>query len=121
MLEYWASYLYRGNLDMDAMSYLCFFMLSEVKKHSEYCGGWSLVMRLPSAKDYTLPRVQRLLADSGIMANFPESMTRILSTIANFSVTDEWVQEKLQEFSRNVMAVRESERQARTQRDKIKW
>jgi len=36
-------------------------------------------------------------------------------------VTDEWVQEKLQEFSRNVMAVRESERQARTQRDKIKW
>jgi hypothetical protein len=120
MFEYWASYLYRSNLDIDVMSYLASFMLRESKKTSEYCGGYSLVRKIP-AKDYKGPLVSRVFDENRILADFPDSVTRILSVVADLNVSDEWIKGKLEEFSQHVMSIRESERHAKETRNKINW
>lgn len=120
MFEYWASYLYRPNLDIDVMSYLAFFMLREAKKASEFCGGYSLVRKMPS-KDYKGPLVSRFLDENQILADFPDSVTRILSVVTDLSVPDQWVGDKLKEFSDHVLAIREAERQSKKMRESIRW
>jgi 20S proteasome alpha/beta subunit len=120
MFEYWAAYLYRSNLDIDAMSYLAGFILREAKKSSEYCGGYSLMRKVP-AGEYKGPLIGRLFDENRIMADFPDSVTRILSVVANLDVSDEWVKTKLEEFSNRVMAIRQAERQAKEMRLRIVW
>jgi 20S proteasome alpha/beta subunit len=120
MFEYWASYLHRDTLDMDAMTYLAFFMLKEAKKRTQGCGGYSVVVKL-GGPDFRGPMVHRFFDENRIMADFPDSITRVLSVIAKLDVSDRWIEEKLQEFCHHVLAVRQAERQAKEQRDKTKW
>jgi 20S proteasome alpha/beta subunit len=109
MFEYWASYLYRPNLTMNVMSYLVFFMLREAKKNQQGCGGFSLVKKLCVDPKQT-PMVHRVYDENRILADFPESVTRILSVCMDPSVPDQWIEEKLREFSQQVLAIRASEK-----------
>ena len=119
MFEYWLAYLYRSNLNMDAMAYLAFFMLKEVKKTRENCGGYSVVRKIPSS-EFKGPKLLYGY-DGRTMADFPDSVCSILSVITDFSVSDQWLKEKLEEFSNHVMAVRHAEKTAQEERDRIKW
>jgi hypothetical protein len=107
MFEYWASYLYRQNKSMDVMSYLAFFMLREAKKNKQGCGGFSLIRKLPVNVKQT-PIINRIFDENRILADFPESVTRILSVCMDPSVPDQWIEEQLREFSQHVLLIHAS-------------
>jgi len=109
MLEYWAAYLYRSTLSMDALAFPVLLMFREAKKSSEFCGGYTLMRKIPTkvSKEQTRS-IYRIFDEGWVIAAFPEAMTRIISVVNDPNVSDEWIKTKLDEFSSHIMSYRKS-------------
>jgi len=123
LFEYWAKYFYRANLNMDVQSYLALFILREVKRSSVYCGGWSRVARLPRTPFVPRPGEvavgRTVYSENDLLVGFPDTVVRILSVLTDLSVSDSWIDAKLQEFSNSVKAVRTELRNAHDYKEAI--
>lgn len=109
LFEYWARLFYRNNLSMDVMLYIALFILREVKRNADGCGGYSRVLRMP--KDAKYPQKFTWYDENEIFAGFPETMVRILSVLTDPSVPDQWIDERLEGFCKHLRLIREHAKQ----------
>jgi hypothetical protein len=100
------------------MSYLALFMLKEAKKSGLYCGGASHVFRMENT--VKRPVVSRIFEEGDLLVGFPDSIVRILSVLTDPKVADGWIEEKVDEFKANVMAVRAELKQTALAGDRMK-
>lgn len=107
LFEYWASLLYRPDLTIDLVSYIALFILREVKRTVQGCGGFSFTTSL--AKDPAHERQWSLADENGLFAGFPQSIAPLLTYCRDLRKDDKEFHEAVDRFAAGLRMIRQME------------
>jgi len=111
LFEYWAQLLYWPTLTMDIVSFLCAFILQEVKRNVYACGGHSLVFGMPRDASRTGKMVAS--PDGAVFAGFPHTVVPLLAQCRDLHISDEEFESSIKKFVLGFKIIRQQERMAR--------
>jgi hypothetical protein len=108
IFEYWTQMLYHPALTMNLASYLCAFIVREVKANVLYCGGHTSVAGIPNDANRKASPV--VYPDVSVFAGFPRTVIPLLLQCRDLRISDEEFGSRIKEFEAGLLQVRQQER-----------
>lgn len=107
LFNYWANFLYRPGVTVDLMSYLCIFILREVKLNVDSCGGLSFIAAM--MKDASLEAQLVWSPEDTVLAGFPNTVAPLLRNCRDLRVDEKEFQDSIESFAAGLRAIRQME------------